>query len=748
MQTKEYSLEIGGTTITAQFSNLADQAHGSCIVKSGGTVVLATAVMSEKEKEGSDFFPLTVEYEERFYAVGKILGSQFVRREGKASEEATLTGRIVDRTIRPLFNQQIRNEVQVIITVLALDEQDPDTLAVLAASLALGTSNIPWGGPVSAARILNLKNAAGQADVGYLVNPNYVSRKQPNINFEMIACGKDGNINMIEVGGFEASEKVMIEALDHASKEIEKIQEFQKNIIKEIGKEKRVIKLPEILPEVAALYKEVIEPEMDASLFTKGKAGMHNMQKKWSELVKEKFPESDIMLAEAYCDEKINQYIHKEAIEKQRRPDGRKLDEIRPLFAEAGGIAPVLHGTGTFYRGETHVLGVLTLGGPQDTQTIDSIEDPGKKRFMLHYNFPPYSSGETGRMGGTNRRMIGHGALAEKALFAVLPPLTKFPYTIRIVAEAMASNGSTSMASVCAGTIAMMDGGVPILRPVAGIASGLMMQSPEKYVVLTDIQGPEDHHGDMDFKVAGTTEGITAVQMDVKVDGIPLKILAEAFEKARLARLQILDVITKAIPAPRPQISSRAPRILAIMIKEDQIGLIIGPGGKTINEIIDKTGAEINIEEDGTVMIVGKGDSVDNAANIIRNMTREYLKGERFTAEVMKITDFGAFVKIGPNTEGLVHVSEIAPFRVDRVEKYLKLGQQVPVIIKDIDEKNRLSLSIKLADANFIKQIPVAPMASAAPRPATPTTTAPTSAPTTNPTTNGVNNGPQKPTTI
>jgi polyribonucleotide nucleotidyltransferase len=732
MQTKEYSLEIGGTTLVAQFSDLANQAHGSCLVKCGGTAVLATAVMSEKTREGGDYLPLTVDYEERFYAIGRILGSQFVRREGRPSEDAILTGRIVDRTIRPLFNQQIRHDIQVVVTVLALDEQDPDTLAVLAASLALSTSNIPWAGPVSAARILNLKNPTGQADAGYLVNPKYESRRQPNINFDLIACGQDGNINMIEVGGFEASEKVLVEALGHASKEIEKLQEFQKKIITEIGKPKRQIELPQVPEEIVKLFAENLESEMDSALFGKGKAGMHDFQGKWLDLVKEKFPEANLALAESFVDEKINDYIHHQAIEKKRRPDGRSVDEVRPISAEVGGISPVLHGSGTFYRGETHVLGVLTLGGPQDTQTLDNIEDQSKKRFMLHYNFPPYSTGETGRMGGTNRRMIGHGALAEKALVAVLPNKEKFPYTIRIVAEAMASNGSTSMASVCAGTLAMMDGGVPITRPVAGIASGLMMENPEKYVVLTDIQGPEDHHGDMDFKVAGTTEGVTAVQMDVKVGGIPLKILTEAFEKARLARLHILGEMQKVIAVPRPQISPRAPRILAIMIKTDQIGLIIGPGGKTINDIIDRTGAEINIEEDGTVMIVGKGDSCDKAADIIRNMTREYLKGERFTGEVVKITEFGAFVNIGPNADGLVHVSEIAPFRVDRVEKYLKLGQRVPVIIKEIDEKNRLSLSIKQADASFIK-----PLAG------TPTTGTPTAA-----AKNATTNGPQKPTTI
>ena len=424
--------------------------------------------------------------------------------------------------------------------------------------------------------------------------------------------------------------------------------------------------------------------------------------------------------------------IHEEAIEEGRRPDGRTVDEVRPIFAAAGSISPVLHGTGVFFRGETHVLGVLTLGGPKDALTIDGIEGETSKRFMLHYNFPPYSTGETGRMGGTNRRMIGHGALAEKALLPVIPAKEKFPYTVRLVAEAMASNGSTSMGSVCAGTVALMDGGVPILRPVAGIASGLMMREKKTsmlgsvlgknigknkrdYVVLTDIQGPEDHHGDMDFKVAGTTEGITAVQMDVKVDGVPVAILAEAFEKAKLARLHILKEIEKAIPAPRPKISPRAPHIISVMIKPDQIGLVIGGGGKTINEIIERTGADINIDDDGTVSIVGSDEATEKAATIIREMTKEYVKGERLIGEVIKITEFGAFVQLNPNADGLVHVSEIAPFRIDRVEKYLKLGQKIPVIIKGVDEKGRISLSIKQADPDFIKPIVAAPIAHTTP---------------------------------
>ncbi|MDO8590656.1 MAG: polyribonucleotide nucleotidyltransferase, partial [bacterium] len=410
--------------------------------------------------------------------------------------------------------------------------------------------------------------------------------------------------------------------------------------------------------------------------------------------------------ADWYFEEKINEIIHTEAIENNRRPDNRKMDELRPLFAQAGGISPILHGSGIFYRGGTHILSALTLGGPGDSQVIDGMELQTKKRFMHHYNFPPFSSGETGRIGSTNRRMIGHGALAEKALLPVLPPKEIFPYTIRIVSEAFASNGSTSMGSVCGGTLALMDGGVPISAPVAGIASGLMMESPKKYKVLTDIQGPEDHHGDMDFKVAGTKKGVTAVQMDVKVSGIPILILEEAFEKAKQARLKILEVMNKALSEPRKDISPNAPKILTLKINPSQIGLVIGTGGKTINEIRDKTGVDgIDIEDDGTVFITGKNGTAETAKKIIEEMTHEYKPGERFIGTVVKIAEFGAFVSLNANTDGLVHVSEIAPFRIDRVESYLKVGDKVPVIVKEIDaERGRIKLSIKDADPNFIKR--------------------------------------------
>jgi len=394
--------------------------------------------------------------------------------------------------------------------------------------------------------------------------------------------------------------------------------------------------------------------------------------------------------------------VHDLAIKENKRVDGRALDEIRPLSAQAGGISPVIHGTGLFFRGQTHVLAALTLGGPGDAQLIDTIEfQDTKKTFMLHYNFPPFSVGETGRVGGFNRRMTGHGALAEKSLRAVLPAKDIFPYTIRIVSECLASNGSTSMATVCAGTIALMDAGVPITRPVAGIAMGLMSDG-KTYKVLTDIQGPEDHHGDMDFKVAGTSEGVTGVQMDVKVEGVPIAVLVEAFAQAKKARLQILDVIQKAIPAPRPDISPRAPKILSTKVKVDQIGLVIGPGGKTINGIRERTKCDdITIEEDGTVFVTGRNGAAEAALKEIVDLTREYVAGERLEGPVVRLMDFGAFVKIGPNTDGLVHVSEVAPFRIEKISDAVAIGDVVPVVIKEIDEKGRYNLSIKAADPDW-----------------------------------------------
>ncbi|HEY4479522.1 MAG TPA: polyribonucleotide nucleotidyltransferase [Candidatus Paceibacterota bacterium] len=701
MQKKEFSVDLGGKKLTVTFSDLAERASGSVLMQYGNSIALVTAVMSKKEKSGAGFFPLTVEYEEKFYASGQILGSRFVRREGRPSDEAILSGRVVDRTIRPLFDQWIRHEVQVIVTILSIDEDDPDVLGVIGASLALGVSDIPWNGPVSAVRIGKMKDTDA-----FIINPTYKMRENPEAEFELFACGKDGAINMIELGGSEVPEKTVMQALAYASEEIEKLQTFQKKVIKEMSREKRKVPKPKTPAELIELFNKKIKLRMDSVIFAgAGSSRLDALKDEWIALYSESYPESDTSLADHYFEDEVNDFLHREVLNNNRRPDGRSMDEIRNLFAQAGGISPVLHGSGIFYRGTTHILSALTLGGPGDSQLIEGMEEQTKKRFIHHYNFPPFSVGETGRVGGMNRRMIGHGALAEKALEPVIPPKETFPYTIRIVSEALSSNGSTSMGSVCGSTLALMDGGVPIKEPVAGIASGLIMESPSKYKVLTDIQGPEDHHGDMDLKVAGTKNGITAIQMDVKVSSIPLAILEEALEKARLARLKILEVILQAIRAPREDISPKAPKILTIKVKVDQIGLVIGPGGKTVNGIREKTSVdEIDIEEDGTIFITGKNGSAEKARQIIYDLTREYMPGEKFTGEVTRLMEFGAFVKIGANAEGLVHISEIAPFRIERVSAYLKEGDKVPVVIKEIDEKKRINLSIKAADPSFIKK--------------------------------------------
>ncbi|MDO8594668.1 MAG: polyribonucleotide nucleotidyltransferase [bacterium] len=713
MKKQEFSIELGGKTLIAEFTDLAEQANGSVILKYGNTVLLATAVMSKGEKAG-DYFPLTVDYEERFYAAGEILGSRFMRREGRPTEEAILAGRIVDRTIRPLFDGRMRYDVQVVITVLSIDQDDPDVLGVIAASLALGTSNIPWAGPVSAVRL-----GKETEDGASIVNPTYAVRtKEKPLAVDILACGKDGMINMIEVGAYETKEATLVAGLAEASMEIEKLQTWQASIIAEIGKPKMPFVAPEIPSSLKNLFAEKIEKRLPEYVFGQaGNARIYELKGEWKAFAKEAFPSEKESLSDDLFEEKVNDLIHNEAIDNDKRPDGRAMDKLRSLYAKAGGLSPILHGSGTFYRGGTHILSVLTLGGPQDAQIIDSMESPDTtKRFLHHYNFPPYSSGETGRIGSTNRRMIGHGALAEKALLPVIPAKDKFPYTIRLVSEALASNGSTSMGSVCGSTLALMDGGVPISEPVAGIASGLMLRETKsasggmgkkyEYKVLTDIQGPEDHHGDMDFKVAGTKNGVTAVQMDVKVGGIPLAIFAEAFEKAKNARLEILGVMTAELARPRADISPRAPKIITLKVKKDQIGLVIGGGGKTINGIKEKTGVdEIDIEEDGTIFITGKGGSAEKAAKMIEELCHEFQPGDRLTGTVVKIAEFGAFVELNANTDGMVHVSEIAPFRIDRVESVLKIGDKVPVIVKEIDrERGRIKLSIKDADPNFIKK--------------------------------------------
>lgn len=702
MQKKEYSVEIGGRTLTATFTDLAEQAHGSVMLRYGETVVLATACMSKDSQKGLGWFNLTVDYMEKFYAAGKILGSRFVRREGKPSEEAVLGCRVIDRTLRPLFDHSIRHAVQVIVTVISVDDNDPVILAVNAASLALAVSNIPWAGPVGCVRI-------GKYDSDILqVNPSQKLRADDSAyKFDLTVCGKNGNINMIEAAAHETNEGELEEALKLASAEITKLEDFQKKIVAEIGREKRIIEKEKISDESVKLFNEKILPNMDEAIFAgPGKAKIDELHTIWNKMVREAYPDrEEFALEDALFDDTENAILHKEAIENARRADGRKMDEVRDLYAQAGGISSILHGSGIFYRGGTHVLSVLTLGGPEDRNLVDGMQLRVEKRFMHHYNFPPYSAGEVGRAGFTNRREVGHGALAEKALAMVLPPVADFPYTIRLVSESMASNGSTSQASICASTLALMDGGVPIKAPVAGIAMGLMYENDDKYKILTDIQGPEDHHGDMDFKIAGTRVGVTAIQLDVKVEGVPIKILAETMNQAKVARSTILDRIEKEIPAPRKDISPNAPKILIIKINPDKIGMVIGGGGKTIKEIKEKSGAEITIEDDGTVYFTGVGDSAEKAKEIVEMMTHEFQVGEVLKGEVVKVADFGAFVRLNAYTDGMAHISELAPFRVERVADIIKEGMIVPVKIIKVDAAaGKISLSIREADKDFFKK--------------------------------------------
>ena len=702
MQKKEYSLEVGGKTLTAIFTDLAEQAHGSVMLKYGETVVLATACMSRDSQKGLGYFNLTVDYLEKFYAAGKISGSRFVKREGKPSEDAILTSRVIDRTLRPLFDQSMRHAVQLIVTVLAVDDNDSTVLAINAASLAILVSNIPWNGPIGAVRI-------GKYDSDVLtINPSdTLHQDDSQYKFDMIVCGKEGNINMIEASAHQNTEDELEQALTRASEEIGKLEDFQKKIAAEIGKEKRIIEKETIDPKSVRLFNENILPKMEDAIFSgAGKAQIDELHNTWNNLVKDTYKDrEDFSLEDNLFDDTENDILHEKAINENKRADGRKMDEVRDLYAQAGGVSKILHGSGIFYRGGTHVLSVLTLGGPEDRHMIDGMQVKEEKRFMHHYNFPPYSAGETGRAGFTNRREIGHGALAEKALVMVLPSVLDFPYTIRVVSESMASNGSTSQASICASTLALMDGGVPIVAPVAGIAMGLMYESDTQYKILTDIQGPEDHHGDMDFKIAGTRDGVTAIQLDVKVEGVPVKILGEAMRQSKKARTTIIDKIEKEISTPRKEISPNAPKILIIKIKPDQIGMVIGGGGKTIKEIKEKSGAEITIEDDGTVYFTGKGNSVEIARDIVLEMTHEFKLGEVLKGEVVKVAEFGAFVRLNPFIDGMVHISELAPFRVERVSDIIKEGIIVPVKVIKIDtERGKISLSIKEADRDFFRK--------------------------------------------
>ncbi len=694
MQRQTFRTTLAEKELIAEFSDLTEQAGGSVMVRYGETVVLVTAVMKDGAPSGQSYFPLSVEFEEKFYAAGAILGSRFQRREGRPSDEAVLSARMVDRTIRPLFDQRIRHDIQVVVTVLAMGEDDPDVLGIIGTSLALSVSPIPWAGPIGAARIGRRKDTCT-----LLINPTYSVRASGELDMEVLACGQSGGINMIETAAHEVDDESIVEALTCAIRVHAELEDFQREIVAAIGQTKRALHFPPTPPDIVALYTDTYAEKLYHTIFS-NKAGKRHIAALKDDFVhtviEQELGSTDE--ADRFFEEKVDEVIHRGVIYDNVRADGRTPTEVRTLYAQAGDVSPVLHGSGIFYRGGTHIFSALTLGSPNDAQAIDTIEDQdGSKHFLHHYNFPPFSVGETGRVGGFNRRMIGHGALAEKALAPVIPSVEQFPYTIRLVSETMAANGSSSMGSVCASSLALMDGGVPITRAVAGIASGVMIDGTH-YTLLTDIQGPEDEHGDMDFKVAGTKIGVTAIQMDVKVASIPLSILTEALAAARDARHQILATMQEAISAPRASISPRAPHIVRHTIPVEQIGLVIGPGGKTINGIKEASGVrDITIEDDGAIYITGTQQTTATAVRAIERLTKVYEIGERYDATIISIADFGAFASFDDgNAEGLIHISEIAQGRVESVAAELTVDDVVPVVIIK-NENGKIGLSMKQA---------------------------------------------------
>jgi len=696
-----FETEWAGRTLTVEVGKLAGQAHGACTVRYGDTVVLATVVRGAKPREGVDYFPLMVDYEEKMYAAGKIKGSRFIKREGRASDEAILTARLIDRSVRPLFKETERKDVQVVLTVLSVDnENDPDVPSLIAASIALHISSVPWNGPISGIRL-------GRINGEWVLNPTYEARLKSEL--DIVVVGTATEAVMIEAGGHQIPEETMIEAIEFGHKHAKKLFDFFSEIRTKVGapKDSEVIPSAEAIIEQEKLEKKVKDffahvtidslfPYVNKDEFRQKVSALETeldeKLKADSEVTKE-MRSRGMAQFEEYLNNAARDYV----LKTNKRVDGRALDEVRPLQVEVG-LLPRTHGSGLFTRGETQVLSVVTLGAPGDEQLLDTMEMEGKKRYMHHYNFPPFSVGEVSPMRGPGRREIGHGALAEKALEPVIPDKELFPYTIRVVSEVLSSNGSSSQASACGSTLALMDAGVPIIAPVAGIAMGMMShpENKEDYRILTDIQGVEDHAGDMDFKVAGSVNGITAIQLDIKLGGISLAVCREAITKARTARLHILETMLKVLPTARPELSPYAPRIETLKIAVDKIREVIGTGGKVINEIIDKTGTTIDIEQDGMVMVTGHDPvQVRAAVEWIQNIVREVEVGEVFEGKVTRLMDFGAFVQILPGKEGMVHISELEWARVGKVEDVLNVGDTTKVKVIEIDDMGRVNLSRK-----------------------------------------------------
>jgi len=696
------SLPVGGREMSIETGRLAKQASGAALVRYGDTVVLVTATRSEEPREGTDFFPLTVDYEERLYAVGRIPGG-FIKREGRPSERAILADRLIDRPIRPLFPKGYRNDVHVVATILSVDQDNPqDVTALTGASAALTLSDIPFQGPIAAVVV-------GRIDGKFIINPTLAQSEVSEMHITV--AGTRDAVTMVEAGAKEVPEDVMLDAIMYGHEEIKKIVEFIsefREIALREGYAKpdydyTVFAVPEeietevrayALPKVEAAVRECIEKKLAKQAREKFLKGLKEEVKQY---FAEKYPEEDRAKSVGNAMDKLEKEAMRRSILEDRiRIDGRALDEVRQITCEVS-VLPRTHGTGLFTRGQTQILSVITLGAVGDEQILDGLGVEDSKRYMHHYNFPPYSVGEARFMRGPGRREIGHGALAERALEPMIPPEEDFPYTIRIVSEALESNGSTSMGSVCGSTLSLMDAGVPIKSPVSGVAMGLIKEE-DKFAVLTDIQGMEDHLGDMDFKVAGTEKGITAIQMDIKIAGINRDILKEALEQARKGRMYILQKMLDVISEPRPDLSPYAPRIITTTIDPDKIRNVIGPGGKTIKKIIDETGVKIDIEDDGRVFIAAvDGEAGKKALEIIESLTADVEIGKIYLGKVVKITDFGAFVEVLPGKEGLVHISQLAEQRVGKVEDVVSVGDEIMVKVIKIDEHGRVNLSRKEA---------------------------------------------------
>ncbi|WP_303964976.1 polyribonucleotide nucleotidyltransferase [Sporosarcina ureae] len=689
-QKKVYTLDWAGRTLTIEAGQLAKQANGAVLVRYGETTVLSTVTASKKPKP-LDFFPLTVNYEERMYSVGKIPGG-FIKREGRPSENAVLTSRLIDRPIRPLFPDGFRNDVQVISLVMSVDQDcSSEISAMIGSSLALSISDIPFDGPIAGVQV-------GRIDGEFIVNPTPSQLETSEI--DLVVAGTKDAINMVEAGAKEVTEDIMLEAIMFGHDQIKKLVEFQEMIVAEIGKPKFEIELFELDTDISKEVKDRCEKELITAIQTEEKHAREEAINEVKASVLEHYTEIEadettIKQVKAVLEQMVKDEVRRLITVDKVRPDGRGLDEIRPLSSETG-LLPRSHGSALFTRGQTQVLSVCTLGALGENQIIDGIGSDESKRFMHHYNFPNFSVGETGPIRGPGRREIGHGALGERALQPMLPDEVEFPYTMRLVAEVLESNGSSSQASICASTMAMMDAGVPLKAPVAGIAMGLIKKD-EDYSILSDIQGMEDHLGDMDFKVAGTSKGITALQMDIKIDGLSRQILEESLAQAKIGRIKILDHMLTTISSTREELSEYAPKIIVIHIKPDKIRDVIGPGGKVINKIIEETQVKIDTEQDGTVYISSPNSEMnEKAKKMIENIVREAKVGEYYLAKVKRIEKFGAFLEIFPGKDGLLHISEIQEARTKEVEDVLKLDDELFVKVIEIDRQGRVNLSRKV----------------------------------------------------